>query len=262
MRKALWALLAVALVACTSQGPTPTVVGSRQTNEIRDDVKKVMALRDFPQAATFNLTEPVNLSEPLHRFAGGPDIGGQMWPNMWEWYMVPAGAYYSDVARHPRLIEVMAAEKRDEVPCGAVALGWDQRKPLVCPEAERSERTPQDYVMVLPASFSQTLVEITSKFGAQMGWKVASLTVALLYADYLRMAYQPTLGWPEDTAMQHCVAGMSLRMVYPSGQLTVQDLQGAAAFTDPLFSLPADEYGGRAVALWRGFTIGNLAGCA
>lgn len=260
MRKALIAL--VVLSAC-STGQVVTTSTMPPPPTLRKQVTQAMADRVFPQTGAFNLSEPVNLPEALHAFAGGPDISGPLRSNKWGKYLDPVGKLYEQLKDYPPLIEVMAVERLDEVPCNQAPLwGNGLRRPFVCREIEPlPNTTQQDYVMVMHARASQLVADVAAKSGAEAGWQAAAMAVAVVYSQYLQMLYEPQTGWPKVTAIEYCVAGMSLRAVFPEAAVTKEAARGAMAETDDLLGMSAGTRTARVGAFMEGFGQGKLVDC-
>jgi hypothetical protein len=224
-----------------------------------------MAGRVFPQASVFGLSEPVNLSEPLHAFAGGPDINGPMQPNKWQQYLKPVGQLRPSLEPQPKLIEVAVTDNLQDLSCDEpwpsvyVNLG----RPFVCREIEVGpNRTVQDYYMVMRIRVDQAITDVTARSGAKAGWLAATVAVAVVYSQYLRLFYWPVVGWPNSTAMDYCLAGISARAVYPAGGLVGAEVNEALAATDDVLDvLPSTRFS-RTGFFMQGFRNGQLIDCA
>lgn len=230
------------------------------------DVRQLLSdVAAFPQTPQFTLAEPFDLAKPLHRFGGGVDAPGLIeWPNLWQAYLTSVGNIYEAVKDYPKVIGVVLIKGLADAPCDQHSLqGKDPKRPFVCQKAQKGlDGTTQDYVLVMPASVGPLLVGLAAQSGAKGAWEVASVAVALLYAQYLRLVYQTTIGWPNGPLMDYCVAGISLRGALLKGSLSAQGMNGTMAALDNLYEVPKDTtHDIRTRALMRGFETGKLPDC-
>lgn len=214
----------------------------------------------FPQVSSDRVKgSNVNISQPLH-------LMGEAWFGY--------AQHFNDARigrEHPQPMEAYELMSPTDSP-GQVCSTGDSTaypQPLVSPMYCRikagQQATPQTADVVLPAGFTQELQDYARLHGEREGWEVAAMVAGLEYAQHLR-ADLPGAGmqWPEIAAQNdpfdHCMAGVSLRAVFP-GDISESQLRSLFPELDQLASKPDGNPEDSYQKLLDGFYGGKPAVC-
>lgn len=116
---------------------------------------------------------------------------------------------------------------------------------------------------VWPQGYTAKVQEFAAATSEREGWILASLVAGLSYADHIRVEMRDLrFAWPDGRAFDYCVAGMSLRAVFPANakELTDTNALGILDALDQLVSPPEDPLM-RPKALATGYAEGRLDAC-
>jgi hypothetical protein len=241
-------------------GAEPTANPSYVTTLDSVTLQRLQAGNPAPQVKKLALSgADINLSRPIQLMGGGPGIAG-LWPT----YL--RGLRDGRLATHPAPIEVVEVESNNELEllC-AYPKGTrypELKYPLRCPE--KLQDTPQDEVLALPNGFTSALQQFAVAHTEREGWALASIIAALKYADHLRYEMRLVgVMWPENVKVNegfdYCVAGISLRAVFPADVIDVSPDTLVSGF-DTFIAAPDDRVNSyRMFAL--GFQTGRLDQC-
>lgn len=268
MRKAVMWVLAVTLLAAScvysagldrssTSGP---VIHNRTTGDLKQVLERAA---EFPLALHFTLYGPPDPAMALRRFNGGAaEPGDALRVPVWQMYMMSLWA--NNPSLKQPLPTLLITDALNAVPCDQQSLaGKDLGRPFVCPKLADEPGLPSsNYVLVMSSTFKQKLLDVAAKLDAESAWRVVSMAVALLYAQYMRQAYGPLIGWPDRSAMDNCVAGMSLRAIFPRLTFPAQ-VDHMLVELDKVAGVVADiTHDLRRIAFTRGYLTGSLVSCA
>lgn len=268
MRKVVMWVLAVALLAAgcvhsAGMDGSPTskpIIHNRTTGDLKQVLERAA---EFPLASHFTLYGPTDPAMALRRFNGGAaDASDAFRPPLWQAYLTAAWSQNSSLRQS--LPTLLVVDALNTVPCDQQALaGKDLEQPFVCPRLTDEPGLPSSsYVLVMSNAFKRKLLDTAAKLDAESAWRVVSLAVALLHAQYMRQAFGPLMGWPDGSVMDNCVAGMSLRAIFPRLVFPAQVDQMLVEL-DKVAGVAADiTHDLRRLALTRGYLTGSLVSCA